>query len=98
MKIMLVDDSRTIRNIQKKVLAQLGHEDIVEASDGVEALSTRANTRATRRHDTGSLPAHGGEQDSCGSGAEAVLIRLVRMFRGSHACPRYSFSSRRSAG
>lgn len=39
MKIMLVDDSRTIRNIQKKVLAQLGHTDIVEASDGVEALS-----------------------------------------------------------
>ena len=39
MKIMLVDDSRTIRNIQKKVLAQLGYTDIVEASDGVEALS-----------------------------------------------------------
>ena len=39
MKIMLVDDSRTIRNIQTKVLAQLGHSDIVEASDGVEALS-----------------------------------------------------------
>ena len=38
MKIMLVDDSRTIRNIQKKVLAQLGHSDIVEAKDGVEAL------------------------------------------------------------
>ena len=39
MKIMLVDDSRTIRNIQKKVLAQLGHTDIVEACDGVEALA-----------------------------------------------------------
>ena len=38
MRIMLVDDSRTIRNIQKKVLAKLGYEDIVEASDGVEAL------------------------------------------------------------
>ena len=38
MRIMLVDDSRTIRNIQKKVLAKLGHEDIIEASDGVEAL------------------------------------------------------------
>ena len=38
MKIMLVDDSRTIRNIQKKVLAKLGHNDIVEAKDGVEAL------------------------------------------------------------
>ena len=39
MKIMLVDDSRTIRNIQKKVLTKLGYEDIVEAADGVEALA-----------------------------------------------------------
>ncbi len=39
MKILLVDDSRTIRNIQKKVLAQLGFTDIVEAADGVEALA-----------------------------------------------------------
>lgn len=38
MKIMLVDDSRTIRNIQKNVLKQLGHEDIVEAEDGVQAM------------------------------------------------------------
>ena len=39
MKIMLVDDSRTIRNIQKKVLVKLGYDDIVEAADGVEALA-----------------------------------------------------------
>lgn len=38
MKIMLVDDSRTIRNIQKNVLAQLGHTDVLEAADGVQAL------------------------------------------------------------
>jgi two-component system chemotaxis response regulator CheY len=38
MRILLVDDSRTIRNIQKNVLAQLGHTDVVEAADGVEAL------------------------------------------------------------
>lgn len=38
MKIMLVDDSRTIRNIQKNVLAQIGYTDVVEAADGVEAL------------------------------------------------------------
>jgi two-component system chemotaxis response regulator CheY len=37
-KILLVDDSRTIRNIQKSVLMQLGHNDIVEAADGLEAL------------------------------------------------------------
>ncbi len=39
MKILLVDDSRTIRNIQKNALAALGHTDVVEAADGVEALS-----------------------------------------------------------
>ena len=38
MKVMLVDDSRTIRNIQKNVLAQLGYTDIMEAGDGQEAL------------------------------------------------------------
>ena len=39
MNIMLVDDSRTIRNIQKRTLQQLGHTDIVEAEDGVQALA-----------------------------------------------------------
>ena len=39
MKILLVDDSRTIRNIQKNVLAQLGYTEVVEAADGVEALA-----------------------------------------------------------
>jgi two-component system chemotaxis response regulator CheY len=39
MKIMLVDDSRTIRNIEKNVLTQLGHSDLLEAGDGVEALN-----------------------------------------------------------
>jgi two-component system chemotaxis response regulator CheY len=39
MKILLVDDSRTIRNIQKNVLAQLGYSDVVEAADGIEALA-----------------------------------------------------------
>ncbi len=39
MKILLVDDSRTIRNIQKNVLKQLGHTDIDEAEDGVQALA-----------------------------------------------------------
>ncbi|MGB2985787.1 MAG: response regulator [Phycisphaerae bacterium] len=38
MKILLVDDSRTIRNIQKNVLKQLNHTDVAEAADGVEAL------------------------------------------------------------
>jgi len=45
MKIMLVDDSRTIRNIQKNVLARLGHTDILEAGDGLEALALFQNDR-----------------------------------------------------
>lgn len=39
MKIMLVDDSRTMRRIQRAVLTELGHTDIEEASDGQDALS-----------------------------------------------------------
>ncbi len=39
MKILLVDDSKTMRNIQKAVLSQLGHTDIVEAQDGVDAMA-----------------------------------------------------------
>ncbi len=39
MKILLVDDSRTIRNIQKNTLAELGHTDVTDAADGLEALS-----------------------------------------------------------
>lgn len=39
MKIMLIDDSKTMRNIQKSVLAQLGHTNVEEACDGQDALS-----------------------------------------------------------
>jgi len=39
MKIMLVDDSRTMRNIQKSALADLGYDEVVEARDGHDALS-----------------------------------------------------------
>jgi two-component system chemotaxis response regulator CheY len=36
---MLIDDSKTMRNIQKAVLKQLGVTDIEEATDGQDALS-----------------------------------------------------------
>lgn len=39
MKILLIDDSRTMRNIQKNALAELGHTDVTEACDGQDALS-----------------------------------------------------------
>ncbi|MHC4066205.1 MAG: response regulator [Planctomycetota bacterium] len=45
MRILLVDDSRIIRNIQKNTLAGMGHTDVLEAADGVEALSVLAADR-----------------------------------------------------
>ena len=42
MNILLVDDSRTMRNIQKKVLTALGEVNFAEAADGVEALAVIA--------------------------------------------------------
>jgi len=39
MKILLVDDSRTMRNIQKSVIAQLGQHQVEEACDGQDAMS-----------------------------------------------------------
>ena len=37
MKILVVDDSSTMRRILKNCLAKLGHEDIYEGGDGLEA-------------------------------------------------------------
>jgi len=45
MKILLVDDSRTIRNIQKNTLKGMGHTDVLEAADGLEALSVLGGER-----------------------------------------------------
>ncbi len=39
MRIMLVDDSRTMRNIQKRILNELGYTELTEAADGLDALS-----------------------------------------------------------
>lgn len=39
MKILLIDDSRTMRNIQKAVLTQIGSHEIQEACDGQDGLS-----------------------------------------------------------
>ena len=38
MKFLLVDDSRTMRNIQKRILAEIGTVEFVEAGDGIQAL------------------------------------------------------------
>jgi len=38
MKILLVDDSKTMRNIQKGILSQLGYTEVEEACDGLDAL------------------------------------------------------------
>ena len=39
MRILLIDDSKTMRNIQRSVLKQLGYTEIEEACDGQDALS-----------------------------------------------------------
>jgi two-component system chemotaxis response regulator CheY len=39
MKILLVDDSKTMRKIQRSVLSQLGYTEVEEACDGQDALS-----------------------------------------------------------
>ena len=44
MRILLVDDSRTMRNIQKKVLEGLGPVEFSEAGDGLEALAVIAGS------------------------------------------------------
>ena len=45
MKVLLVDDSRTMRNIQKNALGELGYTDLVEACDGQDALSKLGGTK-----------------------------------------------------
>lgn len=44
MKILLIDDSRTMRGIQKKVLSVMPGIEFAEAGDGIEALSVIAAT------------------------------------------------------
>ena len=39
MRVMLVDDSKTIRRIQRSILEQIGYTEIEEACDGQDALS-----------------------------------------------------------
>jgi two-component system, chemotaxis family, chemotaxis protein CheY len=39
MRVLMVDDSRTMRNIQKNVLKALGDPTCTEAGDGMEALT-----------------------------------------------------------
>jgi two-component system chemotaxis response regulator CheY len=40
MRILLVDDSNTMRALQKTVLAQLGYQDVAEATGAQDALDT----------------------------------------------------------
>jgi len=39
MKILLVDDSKSLRSIERTMLEQLGHTNFEEACDGLDALS-----------------------------------------------------------
>lgn len=44
MRILVIEDSRTMRAIIRGVLAQLGHHDVTEAEDGLDALTMVAET------------------------------------------------------
>lgn len=39
MKVLLIDDSMTMRRIQRRVLSGMGYDDVVEASNGKEGLT-----------------------------------------------------------
>ena len=43
MKVLLIDDSKTMRNIQKGILTKLGFETLEEACDGLDALGKVAS-------------------------------------------------------
>jgi len=45
MRILLIDDSKTMRNIQRSILNQLGYTEIEEACDGEDAISKVASFR-----------------------------------------------------
>lgn len=42
MRVMIVDDSQTMRTLEKRVLDELGHRDVEEAGDGADALRCAA--------------------------------------------------------
>jgi two-component system chemotaxis response regulator CheY len=44
MKVLLVDDSKMMRGILKKILTELGGVEFVEAGDGVQAMEVLAAT------------------------------------------------------
>jgi len=43
LKLLVVDDSSTMRRIIKNTLARLGHKDVLEGADGVEGWSQMNN-------------------------------------------------------
>jgi len=47
MKILIVDDSSTMRRIIIKVLSGLGFTDVVEAADGAKAVKAAEDTQIT---------------------------------------------------
>ncbi len=39
MRVMVIDDSKTMRNIERSILNQLGYNEVEEASDGQDAMT-----------------------------------------------------------
>lgn len=45
MKVLVVDDSSTMRRILQNCLSEAGYKDVVQASDGIEALDVLAKEK-----------------------------------------------------
>lgn len=60
MRIMLVDDLKTMRDLQKSTLEQAGYGEFAEACDGLEALSKAAVFRPQLIIVSGKLPSMDG--------------------------------------
>lgn len=43
MRILLVDDSTTMRKIQRRLLTEMGYNDVLEANNGKEAMKVLEN-------------------------------------------------------
>jgi two-component system, chemotaxis family, chemotaxis protein CheY len=62
MKVLLVDDSGTMRHVQRKALAELGITDVTEAADGFEALAEAEKTKPDLVFMDWHMPNHTGIQ------------------------------------
>jgi len=62
MRVLIVDDSRTMRMILKKMVTELGHTDIAEAEHGAAALEQIAASKPELALVDWNMPVMGGQE------------------------------------